>query len=114
MEKVMNQTNSNSRKPRYFTGRRLTLLASVGALIAAVLLAGPSTHFEPATGALRANAAEFDTQRPVGFADIVAKVKPAVISVRVEVSGSAEPASSQDDGDDEEQQSPVRPGDRYF
>jgi serine protease Do len=114
MEKVMNQTNSNSRKPRYFTGRRLTLLASVGALGAAVLLGGPSTHFQPATGALRANAAEFDTQRPVGFADIVAKVKPAVISVRVEVSGSAEPASSQDDGDDEEQQSPIRPGDRYF
>jgi hypothetical protein len=53
--------------------------------------------------------AELDTQRPVGFADIVAKVKPAVISVRVKVSGSAKPALSQDKGDDEEQQIPVQP-----
>jgi serine protease Do len=117
MEKVMNQTNSDSRKSRHLTARRLTLLASVGALGAAVLLAGPASYWQPATGALRANAAELDTQRPAGFADIVAKVKPAVISVRVKVSGSAEPALSQDEGDDEEQQIPVQPGaplDKFF
>src|SRR6516164_5571194 len=91
MEKVM-QTNSDSRKSRYLTARRLTLLASVGALGATVLLAGPASHWHSAAGALAANAAETGTQRPVGFADIVAKVKPAVISVRVKVSGSAEPA----------------------
>jgi len=117
MENVMNQTNSDSRKSRQLTARRLTLLASVGALGTAVLLAGPASYRQLATGALRANAAEFDMQRPAGFADVVAKVKPAVISVRVKVSRSAEPALSQDEGDDEEQQIPVQPGaplDRYF
>jgi serine protease Do len=117
MEKVMNQTNPDSRKSWHLNARRLTLLASVGALGAAVLLGAPATYWQSATGALQANAAESDMQRPVGFADIVAKVKPAVISVRVEVSGSAKPALSQDEGDDDEQQSPVRPGaplDRYF
>jgi serine protease Do len=117
MEKVMNQTNSDGRTPRHLTGRQLAMLASVGALGAAVLLAGPVTYRQAATGALRANAAEFDAQRPVGFADIVAKVKPAVISVRVSVAGSAEPALSQNDGDDDEQQIPLQPGaplDRFF
>ena len=76
----MNQTNSDSRKSRHLIARRLTLLASVGALGGAVLLAGPASYWQPATGALRANAAELDAQRPAGFADIVAKVKPAVRS----------------------------------
>jgi len=51
--------------------------------------------------------------QPTGFADIVAKVKPAVISVRVKLSGSAEPALNRDD----EQQIPAQPGaplDRFF
>src|SRR5215469_14175587 len=117
MEKVMTQTNSDGRKSRHLTDRRLTLLASVGALGVAVLLAGPASNWQSAAGALPANAAEINMQRPVGFADIVAKVKPAVISVRVKVSGSAEPASLQDDGDDEDQQIPVQPGaplDKFF
>ena len=52
-------------------------------------------------------------QHPVGFADIVAKVKPAVISVRVKLSGAAEPALNRDD----DQQIPAQPGsplDRFF
>src|SRR3974390_2164169 len=117
MEKVMNETNSDSRKSRHLTARRLTLLASVGALGAAALLAGPVSYWQPAAGALRANAAEFDMQRPVGFADIVAKVKPAVISVRVKVSGSAKPAMLDDNSDDGEQQFPAQPGsplDKFF
>src|SRR5215471_1421025 len=109
MEKVMTQTNSDSRKSRYLA-RRLTLLASVGALGATVLLAGPASYWHSPTGALPANAAELGMQRPVGFADIVAKVKPAVISVRVKVSGSAEPASLAEEGDDGEQQIPAQPG----
>jgi serine protease Do len=52
-------------------------------------------------------------QHPDGFADIVAKVKPAVISVRVKLSGAAEPALNRDD----DQQIPAQPGsplDRFF
>jgi serine protease Do len=116
MEKVMTQTNSDGRKPRV-AARRLTLLASVGALGATVLLTGPASFWQSAAGALPANAGEFGMQRPVGFADIVTKVKPAVISVRVKVSGAAEPAMLNDNSDDGEQQIPVQPGsplDKFF
>ncbi|MGB9392860.1 MAG: Do family serine endopeptidase [Xanthobacteraceae bacterium] len=112
----MIQTNSDGRKSAV-TAPRLTLLASVGALGATVLLTGPASFWQSAAGALPANAAEFAMQRPVGFADIVAKVKPAVISVRVKVSGSAEPAMLDDNSDNGEQQIPVQPGsplDKFF
>src|SRR5260370_6817874 len=100
MEKVMIRTNSNCGKSQRFTARRVTLLASVGALGATVLLAGSTGYWQSAAGALPANAAEFAMQRPVGFADIVAKVKPAGISVRVKVSGGAETGSLGDHTDD--------------
>jgi serine protease Do len=117
MEKVMIDANSDCRKSQRFTARRLTLLASVAAIGATVLLTGSASYWQSAAGAVPANAAEFGMQRPVGFADIVAKVKPAVISVRVKVSGAAEPALSHDESNDGEQQIPVQPGsplDRFF
>ena len=113
----MIRTNSNCGKSQRFTARRVTLLASVGALGATVLLAGSTGYWQSAAGVLPANAAEFAMQRPVGFADIVAKVKPAVISVRVKVSGGAEPAMLGDNSDDGEQQIPAQPGsplDKFF
>jgi serine protease Do len=117
MEKVMIHANSDCRKSQRFTARRLTLLASVAAIGATVLLTGSASYWQSAAGAVPANAAEFGMQRPVGFADIVAKVKPAVISVRVKVSGAAEPALLHDESNDGEQQIPVQPGsplDRFF
>ena len=107
-------TRTNSER---FTARRLILLASVATLGATALLAGSSNHWQSAAGAVPANAAEFAMQRPVGFAEIVAKVKPAVISVRVKVSASAEPASLQDNRDDGGQRIPAQPGsplDKFF
>jgi serine protease Do len=92
--------------------RRLMLLASVGAIVGAVVLAGPSGYWQSRLGT-PARAADSSMQHPVGFADIVAKVKPAVISVRVKLSGAAEPALNRDD----EQQIPAQPGsplDRFF
>ena len=103
----MTQTISDRQKSTQLTARRLTLLASVGALGATALLAGPVAYSQYAR-ATPASAAEM--QRPAGFADIVAKVKPAVISVRVKVSDSAEPASLQDNGDEGAQQIPGQPG----
>jgi serine protease Do len=116
MEKVMSRTNSNCGKSQRFSARRVTLLASVAALGATVLLAGSAGSWQSA-GVVPAKAAELSAQRPVGFADIVAKVKPAVISVRVKVSGAAEPAMLGDNGDDGEQQIPAQPGsplDKFF
>jgi len=100
----MIDANSDCRKSQRFTARRLTLLASVAAIGATVLLTGSASYWQSAAGAVPANAAEFGMQRPVGFADIVAKLKPAVISVRVKVSGAAEPALLHDESNDREQQ----------
>jgi len=81
-------------KRRVLSGRRIALLATtVASLGAAALIVGPG--FNPSTGyqaALAQNLTEQarKLQAPVGFADIVAKVKPAVIAVRVKVdNGSA-------------------------
>src|SRR5690349_5125935 len=105
----MTGTRSDRGKFKWLTARRLTLLTSVGALGAAMLLVGPSgRYWQPSVGAGLASAAEFEMQRPVGFADIVAKVKPAVISVRVKVSGSAEPALDRDSDEQQSQCSPAR------
>ena len=113
----MNLTGSNCGKSKRLAARRMTLLGTVGALGVAILLVGSGgQYWRSSVGAAPASAAEFETQRPVGFADIVAKVKPAVISVRVKVSGSAEPAMLQDNRD-EERQIPVQPGsplDKFF
>ena len=113
----MNLTRSDCGKSKRLAARRMTLLGTVGALGVAILLVGPGgQYWRSSVGAAPASAAEFETQRPVGFADIVAKVKPAVISVRVKVSGSAEPAMLQDNRD-EQRQIPVQPGsplDKFF
>src|SRR5215813_1044740 len=63
--------------------RRLILLATVANLgVAAVVIGGSPQSFVPALPT--ATAAE-NAQRPVGFADLAEKVKPAVISVRVKM-----------------------------
>ena len=72
-------------KPRVLSARRLVLMASVAGLGAAVLFGGPILAPKPSTSALTNIAYAQGVQRPVGFADIVEKVKPAVISVRVKV-----------------------------
>ncbi len=101
---------SNPKNPRKsLTARRLVLLASVAGLGAAALFAGPSGYRLPAWTS-SAVAADSTLQHPAGFADIVAKVKPAVISVRVKIPASAEPAMMQQFGDDDEQQIPAQPG----
>jgi serine protease Do len=82
------------KKTHVLSARRIALLATtIASLGAAALIVGPG--FNPSAGyqaALAQNLSEQaqKLQAPVGFADIVAKVKPAVISVRVKVdNGSA-------------------------
>src|SRR5882672_8807379 len=76
-------------KPRAFSARRLALLASVAVLGAAVLVGGAGLVPKEAGPALSSIAYAQGIQRPAGFADIVEKVKPAVISVRVKVNSGA-------------------------
>ena len=75
--------------PRALSARRLVLLATVAGLGVAGAAVGPNVFHQAKPTYATANAAE-SMQRPVGFADLVAKVKPAVISVRVKVDASAE------------------------
>ena len=62
----------------------------------------PITAFGPqtATNALFAPAYAQNAQRPVGFADIVEKVKPAVISVRVKMEAPSDATTFNFGGDD--------------
>ena len=78
----------NSGRPKILTARRLALLASAAGLAVAVVVGGPAAYrsvdFAPVSAAQAADAVS-----PTGFADLVAKVKPAVISVRVRIEESA-------------------------
>jgi serine protease Do len=99
--------------PNRVSARRVTLMASVAGLGLAVLLTGPSA-FRAVNGPAwtgTALAAE-NMLQPTGFADIVAKVKPAVISVRVRM--DAERTASLEDNDDNGQTQPGPPLDRFF
>jgi serine protease Do len=106
----MNTNDTQQRKisqRKTLTARRLTLLASVAGLGIAVLIAGPGGYNPlnlPASWNSSAQAAETLSQHPAGFADLVAKVKPAVISVRVKLDGMSN-TSSED--------SPFSPGSPY-
>jgi serine protease Do len=87
-DRIMTQhENSVPKKFQPFAARRIALLASVAGIGLAVLMAGPGG--QPVSGlAAPARAADATPQVP-GFADLVAKVKPAVISVRVTAETSA-------------------------
>jgi serine protease Do len=73
---------------RLLTGRRLALLASAAGISAVLVFGGEG--FSPPLTSLTTAAHAQTAQRPVGFADIVEKVKPAVISVRVKMNAGAE------------------------
>lgn len=75
--------------------RRLALLASVAGLGGALMLGGPSPLPDPHVPAFVAQARAAESSRPASFADVVQKVKPAVISVRVKLDnqGSASDSS---------------------
>jgi serine protease Do len=115
----MEMTQENQPKKGFtLAAQRIVLLASVAGVSAALLLAGPKTDWSNAFNTSSATAADATTQHPAGFADLVAKVKPAVISVRVKIPASAAPAMMQDDESDGNQQDiPAQPGspfDKFF
>jgi serine protease Do len=86
------QSNTSHPAPRkVLKPRRLVLLASVAGLSMAVLAAGPGGYLPLNLPAWTSSAHAAETaQNTAGFADLVAKVKPAVISVRVKIDGDAE------------------------
>src|ERR1041384_8077114 len=106
----MSQSVSAQKSRSVLSARRLVLLASAAILGAGVLFSGAEFVAKPQPAFLASPAYAQTAQRPVGFADIVEKVKPSVISVRVKVDGGARTMSF--DGD-----SPFPPGspmERFF
>jgi len=97
----MNDRTSSTR--RTLSARRMALLATTIAGFGAAAFFAP--YAAPSTGFFAGSAqaqnlsqqAQQLSQRPVGFADIVEKVKPAVISVRVKVERPANSSLSEDE-----------------
>jgi serine protease Do len=102
-----------SRQKRPST-HRLTLLATAASIAAAAVVAAPSGKGVLNTLITPAQAAA-DAHAPAGFADVVAKVKPAVISVKVKVEQTAQMIGMQED--EEGGAIPLPPGnplEKYF
>jgi serine protease Do len=96
--------NGNLAPRRVLSVRRIGLLATtIAGLGAAAFFVAPSLTPDSAFFAAPAHAQNLSQeaqklgQRPVGFADIVAKVKPAVISVRVKIDKPAGVSLNEDD-----------------
>ncbi len=96
--------NGNLAPRRVLSVRRIGLLATtIAGLGAAAFFVAPSLTPDSAFFAGPAHAQNLSQeaqklgQRPVGFADIVAKVKPAVISVRVKIDKPAGVSLNEDD-----------------
>jgi serine protease Do len=85
---MMNSENP-VRNPRgLLAAHRLALLAGVAGFGAAVLIAGAGVVPPGSLPAISTAAHAQTAARPAGFADLVEKVKPAVISVRVKIDGA--------------------------
>ena len=100
-----------------FSARKFALMASVVAgLGAAVYGFSPQAPVDVFTSAAHAqvNNEVRKVERPIGFADIVERVKPSVISVKINI---AEKTSKGDDSANKDDDSPFQPGspmERFF
>jgi serine protease Do len=109
-------TGSHGHPRRSLAARRLALLGSVAVLGAAVVFAGPLGHGQFAESAFAATPAAQAQQGPNGFADLVSKVKPAVISVRVQLDETPDANAMSRNGEDEDLPNDSRgtPFERFF
>src|SRR3954468_4401686 len=114
-----------SKFPSYGTARRSLFSARKFALMASVVpglgaaVYGFSPHQGPIDVFTSAAHAQVNTEvrkveRPIGFADIVERVKPSVISVKINI---AEKTTKGDDSANKDEDSPFQPGspmERFF
>jgi serine protease Do len=115
---------SNFPSRRLLSGRRLALLAGVAGLGAVVAFSGQDlglndfgmSHFgfSPNLNSFTASAYAQTSQRPAGFADIVEKVKPSVMSVRVKMGAQAQSSGLTNEEDPFGQNSPFQDFFRRF
>jgi len=94
---------SHGQQKRYlFATRKVILMASVLTGLTAYGLSSSSDRFEIFSSPAHAQAgnAVSSAIRPLGFADVVERVKPSVISVKVTTKGKTSDASDKDDADE--------------
>ena len=103
----MNDTGLSQSKEKRLSAHRLILMASAASVAVAVVVGGPSGN-AVLNSLVAAASAATDTHAPTGFADVVAKVKPAVISVKVKIEQTAQTMSMQED--DQGDAIPLPPG----
>jgi serine protease Do len=103
----MNESNPSSPVQRgRLSPRRLALMGSVAGIALAALIGAPNGFRQIPVPAWfnQVHAAETTLQHPADFADLIAKVKPAVVSVRVKMDqGALSPSSDENGG-------PLQPG----
>src|ERR1700722_10650514 len=98
-----------------FSARRFALMASVVAGLGVAVYGfgpshGPVDIFSSAAHA-QVNNEVSKVEKPVGFADIVERVKPSVISVKVNIN---EKVAKDDSGNDDSPFQPGSPMERFF
>src|SRR5947209_9625116 len=95
---TMNEINPSSPARGPVSPRRLVLMGSVASIALAVLLGGPSGFRQVPlpSWSNQAQAADTTLQHPADFADLIAKVKPAVMSVRVKMDQGFQSSGSSD------------------
>src|ERR1041384_135715 len=96
---------------RLFSARKFALMASVVAGLGAAVYGfapqqGPVDILTSAAHA-QVNNEVRKVEKPIGFGDIVERVKPSVISVKINI---AEKSSSKEDGASKDDDSPFPPG----
>lgn len=97
-ERDNSRDNPSARK--FPAPRRLALLASVAGVGAVVLAGGIGSRIQTTSPAWISSAAATETAAPPrGFADLVEKVKPAVISVRVRFDAVVQRTGANQDGE---------------
>jgi serine protease Do len=101
---------ANSQRPKLLSARRLALMASVGLGVAVYGFNPAPRAFDIFSTAAHAqvNQAVSNVAQPAGFADMVERVKPTVISVKVTMKKASEGSEK---SDDEESGSPME---RFF
>ena len=86
-----------------FSARKVILMASVVTGLAAYGFSSSSNSFDIFASVAHAqagNAVSSAAAQPLGFADVVERVKPSVISVKVTTKGKTTDASNKDDADE--------------
>jgi serine protease Do len=110
--------SNGAQRRSLLSARKFALMASVVAGLGAAVYGftpsqGPVDVFTSAAHA-QVNTEVRKVERPIGFADIVERVKPSVISVKINI---AEKASKGDDSANKDEDSPFQPGspmERFF